>query len=183
VIETFQAARTTLLGDPHLSDQGKADRIAKLEADARAASTRHAADARQRLEDTGRRHEARSQLPRVPDDDLMAARQDVAALTANVKPGELADRLGFAAKNGGDSASDLLLRDGYAERVLIPARGPEYAADAARWAQAKRELIRERLGPAGEPHLRALDAVPIAAKAATITDYVVSGTFGSGDGA
>jgi hypothetical protein len=35
VIETFQAARTTLLGDPHLSDQGKADRIAKLEADAR----------------------------------------------------------------------------------------------------------------------------------------------------
>jgi hypothetical protein len=184
-LEAFEAARATVLGDPHLSDDGRRARLAPIEATARQAATSAAATARRRLDATRQQLEAKVQLPRVPDADLMGARHDLDRLTANVRPGELADRLAFAARNGGDSVADLLLRDNYSERVILPSLGADYAGDAAQWAGHKRALIRERLGPASEPHMKALDAVPTASKAVTIGDFAVQQTFGrsAGEGA
>jgi hypothetical protein len=176
-IEAFEAARAAVHAEPFLNDAGKRDKIGKLEATAREVAARSAATARRRLEETRQRHEAKVQVPRVEGADLMAARHDLDRLTSSVKPGELADRLTFAARNGGDAVSDLLLGDNYAERVILPSRGPDYGVDAIRWADTKRQLIADRLGPDAAPHLRALDAMPTAAKAVTIVEHAAATTF------
>jgi hypothetical protein len=175
-IDAYTAARDKVLNDPHLSAEGRRDRLGKLDADTRKLAETHLGTARRRLDETRKHHETKARLPRVDGADLMAARHDVDRLVAGVKPGALAERLAFAARSN-DALADLLLRDGYAERVVLPAAGA-HAGDAALWADTKRKLIAERLGPDGVPHLRAIEAAHTAGKAVTIVEHVIASTLG-----
>jgi hypothetical protein len=176
-LDAHTVARDKVQSDPHLTDDGKRARVAKIDADTRALVESHLGTARRRLDEVRRHHEAKARLPRVDGEDLLAARHDVDRLVAGVEPGVLAERLALAAR-GSDALADLLLRDGYAERVVLPAAGPRYAGDAALWTEVKRKLIAERLGPDGEPHLRALEAVHTASKAVTVAEHAVGSALG-----
>lgn len=178
-LDALDNARDLVTSNPHLSPEGKRDQLAKLDANTREIVESHLGIARQRLNDARKRHEAKTQLPPVVGADLALARHDVDRLTAKVQPGELHDRLEHAARNGGDAVADLLLRDNYAERVVLPAAGSRYEADAHRWAATRRALIAERLGPDGVPHLRALEATYIAGKAVTIAEHAAATSLGA----
>lgn len=177
-LDALDEARDLVSRDPHLSPEGKRDRLAKLDADTRALVDAHLGTARERLNAVRKRYEAKTKLPPVDGADLALARHDVDRLVAKVQPGEMHDRLEHAARNGGDAVADLLLRDNYAERVVLPAAGSRYEADALRWAATKRQLIAERLGPDGVPHLRGLEATYIANKAVTVAEHAASMALG-----
>lgn len=155
-----EAARTareqlqTINADATLSPHGKHERGQQVMTTAQAEINAARERITQALQAERQQHETRVTWPRSTGTDadrearLSNARQDLHNLMANVKPGQRADRLAFALRNGNDAMRELVYGERYAERILWPSL-EDSQADAVTWANARNNLMAEH-HPGGE---------------------------------
>lgn len=149
--DAARAAREQLQAinaDATLSPHGKHERGQQVMITAQAEINAARERITQTLQAERRQHETRATWPRSAGTDadrearLSNARADIHQLLQNVPPGERADRLAFALRNGNDAMRELVYGERYAERILWPSL-EDSQADAVTWAHARNTLMAE----------------------------------------
>lgn len=164
-----QAKLDALKANKSLSAEGKRDAAQPLIDEAQRQLDAAQAEVTKVLQTAVDHHQQRAAWPRSEGTDadrearLANARADLHRLMENTNPGERADRLAFAARNGTDAVRELLFGERYAERVLLPSL-KDGNIDAAAWAHHRNTVMKE-LHPSGESAGRSLEALTALEKA------------------
>jgi len=179
-----QALIESINVDGRLSPAGKREQAQVVNASANAEATAAQESIIKALRAERETHERTAAWPRSTGTDadrearLSNARTDVETLMRNTKPGERADRLAFAIRNGTEAMRELVLGEKYPERILWPST-PDSQVDAVTWANARQHLLAE-YHPGGQPARDALQALATlnttGNQIETIITHAVAGT-------
>jgi hypothetical protein len=179
-LEGAEVAINAIKTDERAANPAKRERGERVAASVRSAAAERLTRAKNAVDGAKKYADGLVKYPRTdaPDREarLLNARHDVDRVLQGASTTDLADRLGHLARNGGPEVRELLLADGYAERVVLPSLGRTAAVPAAQWADMKRGLLTEALGDSGERGFRLLDAAADLDAAVKIAEYATEST-------